>query len=151
MLWVLCTGDESVVQRSSKLINFVLERCRILAISSKFAMAFFSACLFLLSPWPSCEASLCETSYLILFRLPAGKDSNVKCKWCALIALKIPPYAKNFVSEYLMESSLMNFINKFRGTMIGLSFIVFNWDCLTALFKILPHRKEWGSYVLFCF
>ena len=115
-----------MVQRSSKLINFVLERCRILAISSKFAMAFFSACLFLLSPCPSCEASLCETSYLILFRLPAGKDSNVKCKWCALIALKIPPYAKNFVSEYLMESSLMNFINEFRGTMIGLSFIVFN-------------------------
>lgn len=40
---------KTVVQRSSKLINFVPERCRILAISSKFAMAFFSACLFQLS------------------------------------------------------------------------------------------------------
>lgn len=139
---------KTVAQRSSKLTSSALESCGTLATLSRFAAAFFSACLVFPSPWPPCEASLYETRYLTLFRLPAAKDGNVKCKWYALIALKIPPYAKVFVSEYLMESSLMNFISESRGTMIDLSFIIFNWDCLTALFKILPHRKEWGFLLL---
>lgn len=84
-----------------------------------------------------------KASYLILFRIPAAKSGDIKYKWYTLITLKIPPYAAFLVYEYLMESSLMIFISESIGTKNAISFIIFNRDCLTSLFKILSHGREW--------
>ena len=141
---------KTVAQRSSKLTSSALESCGTLATLSRFAAAFFSACLVFPSPWPPCEASLYETRYLTLFRLPAAKDGNVKCKWYALIALKIPPYAKVFVSEYLMESSLMNLLVNPEGPWLIFRLLFLIETVWQLYLKYFPTEKSGDFYCLFC-